>query len=196
MNKNKYGLTLIELITVIAIIAILSTIGAIGVKMLQSSFVNNCSKAVINSLLNSARGIAATKQAYMGIRFQKQDNIQYAIFIIHDPNIPYPDDGKTIPFIALENHPPFNLGRESTIATDNDEATIIFSSQGKLVRKWVKVFPKTTKRDDIFGKYGLFPQDKYSKLSNNSFIIKTNNITEKFYINPYIGTLIDINKSQ
>jgi len=187
--KNKHGLTLIELTVVIAVIITLSAIGLVSVKTLQNSFTNTCTKGVINGLLNSARATAIARQTYIGIRFQKRDNIQYAIFIIHDSNIPYPNDDKTIPFIALKNQPPFNLGRESTI-----DSTIIFSSQGKLIRKWVKVSSARTK-DDIFGQYGLFPQDEHSKLSDIFFIIyktKDPNNLKAFYINPYIGTLIDV----
>ena len=186
--KNKHGITLIELTVVIAIIITLSAIGLVGVKTLENSFINTCSKGVINGLLNSARTTAIARQTYTGIRFQKQDDTQYAIFITHDSNISYPDDNKTIPFTAITGHPLFNLGKANI-----DETTIVFSSQGKLVRKLVKIFPARTK-DDIFGQYGLFPQDEYSILSNNSLIIKIHNDLKEFYINPYIGTLIDVNR--
>ena len=178
--KNKSGFTLIELAAAIGIVAIIVALSIVGIKTLQNSFANKCSPTIINGLLSSARTTAAARQTYTGIRFQKRDNIQYAILIAHDSNIPYPDDDKTIPFTAIKGHPPFNLGKANI-----DEATIIFSSQGRLVRKWGKVFPSRTK-DDIFGQYGLFPQDANSKLSDNFLVIKDH----RFFINSYTGTLI------
>ena len=79
--KNKHGITLIELTTVIAIVITLSAISIVGINVLGNSLINECSKGVINGLLNSARATAITRQTYIGIRFQKRDNTQYAIFI-------------------------------------------------------------------------------------------------------------------
>lgn len=183
---NKHSFTLIELVIVLVGIAILAAVGIIGLKTLHIS-ADNCSEVVISNLLNSARTIAAAEQRYAGVRFQRQDDVQYAVFIIHNRDIPYPDDNKTIPFTALKNHPPFNLGQKNFI---NNKTTITFSPQGKLVRKWVKVFSNPDlSKDDIFGEYGLLPQDETSELSDNSITIE-NHDSQKFFINSYTGTLI------
>ena len=185
MNK-KYGLTLIETIVVLTIVAMLLTISVISVKTLQNSFIGSCSITAIKNLLNLARSTALAKQSYVGVRFQKKDKLQYAVLITQNRNIPYPDDDITIPFTALEGHPPYNLGRE-----DINDTTILFSSQGKLVRKWVQAYSNPdSSKDDIFGSDGLFPEDTNSKLSNMSLVINDKTESKEFFVNSYIGTLI------
>ncbi len=159
---NKRGTSITEVVVVIAIIVVLVSLCVVNAKAIQTAITGNGSTAEINSLLKLARATALSRHTYAGVRFQKQDNIQYATLIIKDQSAPYPDDDKSIPFVALENYQPYKP------QVDVNDAIVLFNSQGKLTQKWVALPSENSKLSDNF-------------LSINS---------KAFFVNSYLGELV------
>jgi hypothetical protein len=88
-RSKQSGLTLPELAVVIATIALLVGFGLPAIRALLNSFeTQSGAKTLISAALSSARAIAAKKQRYAGVRFQRDlSGSQYMIFIVHDPKI-------------------------------------------------------------------------------------------------------------
>ena len=95
---RQSGLTLTELAVVIAVMALLAGLALPAARVIIGSFESGDSaRSMISAALASARALAAAKDSYVGIRFQKAYNPdapdplnpltapQYMIFIVHDP---------------------------------------------------------------------------------------------------------------
>jgi len=120
--RTKHGLTLTEMTVVIASIVLLAAIGLPAVRAFIHSFESESgTKSMISAAFASARAMAAEKQQYVGIRFQKAYNRnasdpldpltapQYMIFIIHDP-APQPNGTDLANgFRAIEGFKPIKL---------------------------------------------------------------------------------------
>ncbi len=114
-NKIKFAFTLIEMMVVVAIVALLIVFGIPAVRTMVNSFhTEGNTRAMINSALACARGIAAQEQTYAGVRFQKKYLVndtellnapQYMIFIINDMNA----TGLAPGFRAVEGMEPIKL---------------------------------------------------------------------------------------
>ena len=88
-KSRQSGLTLVEMTTVVAIMALLTAISLPVIRNLFDSLGSAGNvKAMISAALASARAIAASRQKYVGVRFQADlDGHQYMVFVIQDPNI-------------------------------------------------------------------------------------------------------------
>jgi len=221
-KSKQFGLTLTEIIVVIAIIAMLVGLGVPAGRAFFNSFeTEGGTKSVINGLLTSARTIAVKEQKYAGVRFQQANDTQYAIIIISETEIPYPqnltdpDDplNYTVPFVALEGQRLMNLGRklgvapaDSIIDSSDICGNIIFSPQGQLVRKWIMMYVNPRLKDEIYNdtKPALFDEDTVPRLSNRAFGIynvkdwENSGYSDEFfaelepiYINRYTGMIIN-----
>jgi len=92
-KRGKPGITLTEMTIVIMIASIFALLGVPAIRTLFDSMASGASaKTMISAALASARAIAAKKQRYAGVRFQKAydpqnplENSQYMIFILQDP---------------------------------------------------------------------------------------------------------------
>lgn len=95
------GLTLIEMTLVVGTIVLLVGLSVPAVRSLTRSFQSEgAAKSMIDAALSAARAMAMSRQAYVGVRFQRQytaaapadplqsprDAPQYMIFIVHDPD--------------------------------------------------------------------------------------------------------------
>lgn len=192
MQMTKKGISLIELIVTMGIIVLLSVIGISSIKFLSSH--SQISNTVINGLLSTARSIAVKESRYVGVRFQQtNDGRQYAIFIIHEPKIPYPvnrsdptdPNNSAVPFIALDKHKAIDMGTKDkivsetilanrTISEDNKRVSFIFSPRGRLTRQWHSVYRNPQKpRDEYFNDIppALFKEDTHIQLSDKGFVI-------------------------
>jgi prepilin-type N-terminal cleavage/methylation domain-containing protein len=179
-RRKQSGVTLMEMTVVVAIVASLAVIAVPGVRMLFNSMESDGSRAMISAAIASARAMAAEKQEYVGVRFQRNYNpgdpdktSQYIIFIIHDPN----KTGLANSFRAVDNVKPIKLpdnigvmdmsaiGANSDIDTTDEfnNATtfsIVFSPSGKLIIHDVWVINKdgycdidpNSSNDNIFNK--------------------------------------------
>jgi type II secretory pathway pseudopilin PulG len=95
LSSKQSGLTLTEMTVVIASIVLLAAIGLPAIRAFIRSFeTESGTRATISAALASARAMAAQKQRYTGIRFQKTyhpqgpiHGAQYIVFIIQDPNL-------------------------------------------------------------------------------------------------------------
>lgn len=93
--KTKPGLTLMEMTVVIVTILLLFGLGLPAVRALFNSFeTQSGTQGVMSAALASAQAIAAQRQRYAGIRFQKisqgqnpLEAAQYMIFIVQDPDM-------------------------------------------------------------------------------------------------------------
>lgn len=192
LQITKKGISLIELIVTMGIIALLSVIGISSIKFLSSH--SQISNTVINGLLSTARTIAVKESRYVGVRFQQaNDGRQYAIYIIHEPKIPYPvnlsdptdPNNSAVPFIAMDKHKAIDMGIKDRIASEiilanktmsenNKRVSFIFSPQGRLTRKWHSVYRNPQKpRDEYFNDMlpALFKEDAHIQLSDRGFVI-------------------------
>ncbi len=92
---KQSGLTLMEMTVVIVVIALLTALSMPAVRTFFSSMATSGgTRSLISASLSSARAVAAKKQRYAGIRFQKVydpngllNASQYIIFIVQDPEI-------------------------------------------------------------------------------------------------------------
>jgi hypothetical protein len=120
--RTKHGLTLTEMTVVIASIVLLAAIGLPAIRVFIHSFESESgTKSMISAALASARAMAAKKQQYVGIRFQKEYNRnasdpldpltapQYMIFIVHDPASEPDGTGLANGFRAMEGLKPVKL---------------------------------------------------------------------------------------
>jgi len=97
-KRRQSGVTLTEMAVVIAVAALLAALGLPAIRTFFNSLATEGgTKAMIGAALSSARAIAAERQRYAGVRFQKAYHpagplkaSQYMIFIINDP-APKPD---------------------------------------------------------------------------------------------------------
>lgn len=118
------GLTLIEMTLVIATMAIMAGLAVPAMRMLVKSFQSEGGTiSMVNAALNSARGMAVSRQRYVGVRFQKlctstnpadplkglMDAPQYMIFIMHDPAPKPPGTDLANGFRAVEGLEPVKL---------------------------------------------------------------------------------------
>jgi len=120
--RTKHGLTLTEMTVVVASIVLLAAIGLPAVRVFIHSFETEAgTKNMISAVFASARAMAAAKQQYVGIRFQKAYNLnapdpldpltapQYMIFIVHDPASEPNGTGLANGFRAVEGLKPIKL---------------------------------------------------------------------------------------
>ena len=225
LKNMKKGGSILELAIIIGIIAILTFVGIKSVKYIYSY--SHISSTIINGLLSTARAIAVKESLYAGVRFQQaKDGHQYAIFIIQEPKIPYPENPSdpndpnnlAVPFIAIGEYQPIDLGIKYGIASEtvlinriisknNTRISFIFSPQGHLIRQWHSIYRNPQKPTDEYfndindAPYTLFKEDSQIQLSNNSLVIYNrlidlNNNPASFdnlkalYINTYTGQVI------
>jgi prepilin-type N-terminal cleavage/methylation domain-containing protein len=119
---RQSGLTLTELAVVIAVMALLAGIALPAARMVIGSFESgDGARSMISAALASARALAAAKDSYVGIRFQKAYNPdapdplnpltapQYMIFIVHDPDPEPNGTGLANGFRAIEGCRPIKL---------------------------------------------------------------------------------------
>lgn len=116
-SKSKQsGVTLTEMTVVVGAIALLVAFGLPATRTFFNTFESGGSaKGLISAGLASARAIAASKQHYAGIRFQKAYNpddpfnplnaSQYMVFIVHD----FDGTGFANGFRAVEGLKPIKL---------------------------------------------------------------------------------------
>jgi type II secretory pathway pseudopilin PulG len=120
--RTKHGLTLTEMTVVVASIVLLAAIGVPAIRAFFRSFETEAgTKNMIIAVFASARAMAAAKQQYVGIRFQKAYNLnapdpldpltapQYMIFIVHDPASEPNGTGLANGFRAVEGLKPIKL---------------------------------------------------------------------------------------
>ena len=82
------GITLMELMISLVVIAMLVVISIPATRSFRDSLESTSVRGMINSIIASARAIAAKEQKYAGVRFQQDPNgFQYAIFILHDTSL-------------------------------------------------------------------------------------------------------------
>ncbi len=124
-RRRQSGLTLTELAVTIAVMALLAGIALPAARMVIGSFESgDGARSMISAALASARALAAAKNSYVGIRFQKAYNPdatdplnpltapQYMIFIVHDSEDPRrAPDGTDLAngFRAVEGCKPIKL---------------------------------------------------------------------------------------
>jgi len=216
----KKAISLLEILIVLAIMAILSIMAIFSVKSMQIAK-RGGGITVIDTILSCSRSIAVANQRYVGIRFQQSsDYQQYAVFIIHDCNMNYPQNSanpddplnEAIPFKPYSGIEPVKLNPDCMVlspsVTDHNSLTaqditvsVIFSPAGRLVRKWVLVTAESIYGNDIFGdnKDAIFPLDTTPILSVASIILynRKDLANKKFikshpayFINTYTGTII------
>lgn len=219
---KQFGVTLVEMIVALAIVALLVGLGVPAGRAFLNLFETESSKkSMISGMLASTRAIAVKKRKYVGIRFQQTNDIQYATIIINKTEIPYPqnldnpDDplNYTIPFVALEDHWPINLGQKLGVApadgivnSNNICTNIVFSPQGQLVRKWIMIYTNPKFKDEIYNntKPALFDGDTIPRFSDWAFVIynvkdwENSGYSDEFfteleptYINRYTGMIIN-----
>ena len=122
IRRYLTGLTLTELAVVIAVMALLAGIALPAARMIIGSFESGDSaRSMISAALASARALAAAKDSYVGIRFQKAYNPdavdplnpltapQYMIFIVKDAGPEPNGTGLANGFRALEGCKPIKL---------------------------------------------------------------------------------------
>jgi hypothetical protein len=116
------GLTLTELAVVIAVMALLAGLALPAARMVMASFESgDGARSMISAALASARALAAAKDSYVGIRFQKAYNPdavdplnpltapQYMIFIVKDADPEPNGTGLANGFRAIEGCKPIKL---------------------------------------------------------------------------------------
>lgn len=194
----KRGFTLVELLTVLAIVAFLVGVGSIAIKTMESSAGLAGSYSLLDAILNQALSEAKAHRQYVGVRFQRTaSQQQYAIMIIAVPNkYPNPEN----PFISFKAMPekkpiqiaqtvgimPLYFKEQGEIVDPNCCVTIIFSSQGRLVRKPIIIEEHAE----------MFNSDDSGYISDNGFVIynpkkyREGDIIEPIFINSYMGNLI------
>jgi prepilin-type N-terminal cleavage/methylation domain-containing protein len=176
----KKAFTLIELMVAVGIIVILTAIAIPSFSALIKSYSSSMNDTAIDSLLCGARSIAVRDHQYTGVRFQRNNNKQFAVIIQHNPALDDdPGDTNEITYLLCSTVPgtkPCNLGDRIGILPDtisgkskidaNDFcATVMFSGQGKLCTKDVKVWPKLD-GDDVFNPdRDPLPMDDYESKS-------------------------------
>jgi prepilin-type N-terminal cleavage/methylation domain-containing protein len=158
---SKNGLTLIELLVVIGIIAAVVAISLPAINAMQKSFDSTGAEGMINAALSTARTLAITRQQYVGVRFQKEYDVndvlnanQYMIFVIYKESKEMGNLGDA--FHAIDGYKPMKLpanigvmdmklGSTNQIVDSDDRInddwevadtttfSIIFSQSGKLV---------------------------------------------------------------
>jgi len=122
IRRYLTGLTLTELAVVIAVMALLAGIALPAARMVMASFESGDSaKSMISAALASARALAAAKDSYVGVRFQKAYNPdapdplnpltapQYMIFIEKDGDPEPNGTGLANGFRAIEGCKPIKL---------------------------------------------------------------------------------------
>lgn len=210
---KKHGFTLVELLTVISLVALLAAISVVAIKAGQGSFESSISHVAINALLASARAMAEQHQQYTGVRFQRSDGKQYAVFVRNDPNL-IPEGDLNLVCTTVQGHKPLVLSKKFGIAypgviekqliEPRDEVvTILFSPGGRLVRKWFVVRRNPDLTDDVFG--SALAEDSIYILSDNGLVIfdasqyKGPDVKPELWqqlnvsmVNRYTGRLIDL----
>ena len=159
------GMTLIETMVVVGIIAALVGFGAPAVRALLNSFQSrDVTRTMVEATLNTARTLAMSRGACVGVRFQKSYNPaasdpndpdtaqQYMTLVINDRD----RTGLATGFRAVQGHKPVRLPEffgvtdlvrgGSLVQSDADvemlditSFTIVFSPAGKLVIREVRV---------------------------------------------------------
>ncbi len=122
IRRNLTGLTLTELAVVIAVMALLAGIALPAARMVMASFESGDSaRSMISAALASARALAAARDSYVGIRFQKAYNPdaldplnlltapQYMVFIEKDADPEPNGTGLANGFRAIEGYKPIRL---------------------------------------------------------------------------------------
>jgi type II secretory pathway pseudopilin PulG len=167
--RRTTGLTLIEMTLVIGTMALLMGIAVPAVRSMMKSFQTEGGvRSMIDAALSSARAMAMSNQAYVGVRFQKlctSDNPldplrdvlnapQYMIFIMHEE--PKRIGGLANGFRAVEGLDPIKLPDtmgvmdltgvtsdatidELTELSDATTFSIVFAPSGKLAVHEVRV---------------------------------------------------------
>jgi hypothetical protein len=167
--RRTTGLTLIEMTLVIATMVLLMGFAMPAVRSLMRSFQTGSGvRSMIDAALSSARAMAMSRQAYVGVRFQKLctsddpldplktvlDAPQYMIFIVHDE--PKNMGGLANGFRAVEGLEPMKLPdtmgvmdltgitSDATIdelseLSDATTFSIVFAPSGKLAVHEVRV---------------------------------------------------------
>lgn len=198
MEKAKKAFTLVELLTVLAIIILLIGVGNIAIKAMENSAGLAGSYSLLDAILNCASSEAKARQQYIGVRFQRTSSQQqYAIKIIAIPD-KYPDlENPFISFRAMPEKKPILIARtvgimplsfmeQGEIVDPNCRVTIIFSSQGRLVRKPIIIEEHAE----------MFSNDDNGYMSDNCFVIynpkkyREGDIIKPIFINSYMGNLI------
>lgn len=192
-SKSKQsGVTLTEMTVVVGAIALLAAFGLPAARTFFNTFESGGSaKGLISAGLASARAIAASRQHYAGIRFQKAYNpddpfnplnaSQYMVFIVHD----FDGTGFAPGFRAVEGLKPIKLPDSVGImdlytagdrvvddsgidnldkVRDTTTFSIVFSPSGKLVMHEVRVVSGSS-NDRVFNDLGssdaMFQEDSY-----------------------------------
>jgi len=209
---QKTAITLSETVIVLAVVAILASFTIVSVRALNGSY-NRIDERMVSSLLSAGRRIAVNRCAYAGVAFRYVNDMQYAAFVIADPNmmrlpISIEPEQKSIPFIAVAGHQVIKLhGHEAIVSvavidkadieSDDDHVAVIFDGRGRLVRKWIVFY----RRSDVFGE--LLPLDSAGYLSDSSIAVYNPDLYEKqpdkssylqqlkiMHINTYTGQII------
>lgn len=201
-TEMKKAFTLVELLTVLAIIVLLIGVGSIAIRAMENSAGLAGSYSLLDAILNCALSEAKGRQQYIGVRFQRTaSQQQYAIRIMAIPD-KYPNlENPFISFRAMPKKKPILIARtvgimplyfkeQSEIIDPNCRVTIVFSPQGRLVRKPIIVEEHAE----------MFNNDEGSYMSDNCFIIYNPkehresallfDQLEPVYINAYMGTII------
>ncbi len=177
---KRKAFTLTELLTVMAIIIIMLGITVKPIKNTLDSIKQSGSERIIKAMLAKSRSVAIGKQTLAGVRLQKTKEQQYAIFIIQNKTIPYPDDDKSIPFTAIKGRRPVKLHIEF-----KETQSIVFSKTGQLVIKSVMMRrDPLLANDEIYNSNGesLFQEEAAGTMSDNKLGDR--------YINRYTGEII------
>jgi prepilin-type N-terminal cleavage/methylation domain-containing protein len=208
---KKHAFTLVELLVVIAVVGLLAVISVVAIKASQGSFETGISHTAINALLSAARAMAEQHQQYTGVRFQRIDGKQYAVFVRNERNLIPEDDPNFVCFSvrgqkALVLTKRFGIAfpgviEKQIIEPQDEVVTILFSPNGHLVRKWLVVQRHPGLTDDIFG--DILPEDSIPIMSDNGLVIfdagqyKRSDVSPELWqqlkvsmVNRYTGQLI------
>lgn len=164
------GFTLFELVVAVSIIACLVAVAIPAFSSLRASYESSCTLPTLESALNSARAIAIKEQKVAGIRFQQYGGKQYLYYIIRSQDDANSINDPAIPFCLVNGIKPICLGSQIGIAVpevtkgnlideNTTKCTVLFSPSGRLVIKNIFIRSRTSE-DTVFGKNGIFPEEK------------------------------------
>jgi Tfp pilus assembly major pilin PilA len=144
---NRTGFSLFELAVSIAVIVIIIAIAVPAFTYMRNSYEYSCNLPAIDSLLSSARAIAAKEGKYAGVRFQlDKSGKQVAVLIVQTSNREFvPErlkESKAICFLPAEGSRAAMLGESIGVAkpsvtsgsfdSNSTRCTVLFLPQGKL----------------------------------------------------------------
>ena len=226
--SSRAAFSLVEMVVAVAIVAMLVAISLPAIKSMQGSNESTGALSMIEAAMSTARSLAISNNAYVGVRFQKRansdsnigdadavplDRDQYMILVIYDKEETNLNHG----FRVIRGKKPIKLpvntgvmdmmlddakiSDDTDLTTDDDiidttTFTIVFSSNGKLTQRNVKIRNRDgksegaddTSKDGVINTegriqagYGMFLQDGNEEMSRRSFVVYSRPEFKKAY---------------